>query len=171
MLAFEVPEPTLPEDPHELSDDEWRSWKRFGESAELLYREINVALTVKYDLAVPDVHLLNLLNSGSRRWLRMGALAEALVLSPSRVTWQVSRLEERGLVRRFRSRDDGRGVVVGITRQGREYLLPVLRTYAVLVRRHYLAPITRDQMTALGAGTRRIGEALRSDGPRRPPEG
>lgn len=152
MLAFEV---------DDLSHDEWRSWKRFGESAELLYREINAALTAQYDLSVPDVHLLILLNNGSRRWIRMGVLAEALVLAPSRVTWQVRRLEERGLVRRFRSREDGRGVVVGITRQGRDYLTPVARTYAVLVRRHYLAHLTREQVTAMGAGTRRINDALR----------
>ncbi|CRZ15800.1 MarR family winged helix-turn-helix transcriptional regulator [Mycolicibacterium neworleansense] len=162
MLAFGLQEEPLPQEPQDLSDDEWRSWKRFGESAELLYREINAALTAQYDLSVPDVHLLNLLSTGSPRWIRMGVLAEALVLAPSRLTWQVRRLEERGLVCRSRSRVDGRGVVVGITRRGRDCLVPVLRTYAVLVRRHYLAPLSRDQMTALGAYGRRIGDGLRN---------
>ncbi|MED5812498.1 MarR family transcriptional regulator [Mycolicibacterium sp. 050232] len=161
MLAFEVQEQILPQGPQDLSDDEWWTWKRFGESAELLYRGINTALAAQYELSVPDVHLLTLLNADSHRWVRMGVLAEALVLAPSRVTWQVRRLEQRGLVRRFRSREDGRGVVVGITRQGRDYLVPVLRTYAALVRRYYLAPLTREQMTTLGAGTRRVNVALR----------
>ncbi|WP_135453104.1 MarR family transcriptional regulator [Mycobacterium sp. DL99] len=159
MLVFESVEPR---ESCELSDDEWRIWKRFGQSAELLYRQINAALIDKHDLSVPDVHLLNLLSTGPYRWVRMGVLAEALVLAPSRVTWQVRRLEERGLVRRFRSREDGRGVVVGITRRGRDYLPPTLQTYAVLVRHLYLAPLNREQMTALGDSARRVSHALKS---------
>lgn len=148
----------------QVSDQEWRHWGRFGAAAELLYREINTALVARHGLAVPDVHLLNLLNEDSRRPIRMGALADALVLAPSRVTWQVRRLEVRGCVRRFRSSEDGRGVAVGITRQGQEHLRPALRTYAMLVRQFYLAPLARDQMTALGDSARRVGEALRDDG-------
>ncbi|MGV0813187.1 MarR family transcriptional regulator [Mycolicibacterium boenickei] len=147
-----------------VSDEEWRHWGRFGEAAELLYREINAALVAKHGLAVPDVHLLVLLNEESRRPIRMGTLADALVLAPSRVTWQVRRLEVRGLVRRFRSREDGRGVAVGITRQGQDHLRPVLRTYVMLVRQFYLGPLERDQMTALGDSARRVGEALKKHG-------
>ncbi|MFV8053488.1 MarR family winged helix-turn-helix transcriptional regulator [Mycobacterium sp. 48b] len=158
MLAFESVESR---ECCDVSDDEWRSWKRFGESAELLYREINAALTVKYGLSVPDVQLLNLLAAEPRRGVRMGALADALVLAPSRVTFQVRRLEQRGFVRRFRSREDKRGIVVGISRQGQEYLRPVLRTYALLVRQFYLAPLNRHQMSALGDSTRRVGNALK----------
>ncbi|SER52640.1 MarR family winged helix-turn-helix transcriptional regulator [Mycolicibacterium nivoides] len=144
------------------TDEEWRHWGNFGESAELLYREINAALVARHSLAVPDVQLLNLLNENARRRVRMGALADALVLAPSRLTWQVRRLEERGLVRRFRSREDGRGVVVGITRHGQECLRPAMRTYAMLVRQFYLAPLNREQMTALGDGARRVSHALKS---------
>lgn len=145
----------------DLGDDEWRSFRHFGQAAELLYRELNAALTVRYGLSVPDVHLLKVLNTDPRRHVRMGTLAAELVLSPSRVTWQVGRLEDRGLVRRFRSSEDKRWVVVGITRKGRECLRPVLRTYSAWVRRHYLAPLTRDQVTALGQSTGRVGEALK----------
>ncbi|MEX3654539.1 MarR family transcriptional regulator [Mycolicibacterium fortuitum] len=148
----------------QVSDQEWRHWGHFGEAAELLYREINAALVARHSLAVPDVHLLNLLNEDSRRLVRMGTLADALVLAPSRVTWQVRRLEERGLVRRFRSLEDRRGIAVGITRQGQDRLRPALRTYAMLVRRFYLAPLEREQMTALGDSARRIGEALKNHG-------
>lgn len=147
-----------------VSDEEWQHWGRFGEAADLLYREINAALVARHRLAVPDVHLLALLNEDSRRRIRMGALADALVLAPSRVTWRVQRLEVRGLVRRFRSRDDKRGIAVGITRQGQDYLRPALCTYGMLVRQFYLAPLEREQMTALGDSARRVAEALKSHG-------
>ncbi|MBU9763920.1 MarR family transcriptional regulator [Mycobacterium sp. TNTM28] len=143
-----------------LSDVEWQSWESFAESAELLCREINSALTARCALSIYEVHLLIQLNSARHRYLRMGALAEALTVVPSRVTWQVRRLEGRGLVRRFRSREDGRAVVVGITRRGQEYLRPVLRTYVMLVRHFYLAALTRDQVVALGDSTKRLRDGL-----------
>lgn len=161
MLAVVSPSPPAGLN---VDDGEWRQWERFGESAELLYREINAALIARHDLAIPDVQLLNLLNEDSRRRVRMGTLADALVLAPSRVTWLVNRLEVRRLVRRFRSREDGRGIVVGITRQGQDRLRPALCTYATFVRQCYLAPLNREQMTALGDSTRRVSDALKNDG-------
>lgn len=161
MLTVETPDHrAIPN----VSDEEWRHWGRFGESAELLYREINAALVAKYGLTVPDVHLLNLLNADPRRHVRMGAVADALVLTPSRVTWQVGRLETRGLVRRFRSCEDKRGVVVGITRRGQDQLRTALRTYVMLVRQFYLVPLNREQMNALGESARRVGSALKNYG-------
>ncbi|MDH6196901.1 DNA-binding MarR family transcriptional regulator [Mycobacterium frederiksbergense] len=160
-VAFQEQSPV--QGPMDLSDDEWRNWMRYGESAELLYQEIDDALVAKHDLTFPDVQILHRLNSAPRRCERIGSLAEALVLSPSRVSWLVRRLEDHGLVRRVRSREDRRMVVVGITRKGQEYLRPALRTYAAIVRRQYLAPLTRGQMTALGDSTRRVGDALKGD--------
>jgi DNA-binding MarR family transcriptional regulator len=147
----------------EVSHDEWRSWQHFGDSATLLYREINAALTAQHDLTVPDVQILHRLNTDPPDYVRMGALAELLVVVPSRVTWLMGRLEDRGLVRRVHSREDRRIVVVGITRKGQDHLRPALQTYSLIVQRHYLAPLTRDQMTALGESTRRVGDGLKAE--------
>ena len=160
MLAVVSPSPP---DELDVGDGEWQQWERFGESAELLYREINAALIYRHDLGVPDLQLLNLHNADARRRVRMGTLADALVLAPSRLTWQVGRLEVRGFVRRFPSREDKRGIVVGITRQGQNHLRPALCTYAMFVRQFYLAPLNREQMTALGDGARRVSDALKND--------
>lgn len=147
-----------------VSEDEWRSWQFFGGSASLLYQEIDTALTSKYDLTLPDVQLLHRLSTDPRRCARQGDLAETLVLRPSRVAWQVRRLENRGLVRRVRSREDKRIFAVEITRKGQDHLRPALRTYSAFVRWHYLAPLTREQMIAVGDSTRRVGDGLRSAG-------
>lgn len=56
------------------------------------------------------------------------------------------------------------GTFVGITRKGQDHLRPALQTYAASVRRHYLAPLTREQMTALGDSTRRVGDPLKRKG-------
>ncbi|MGE2689796.1 MarR family winged helix-turn-helix transcriptional regulator [Mycolicibacterium pulveris] len=145
----------------EPSDDALRSWERFREAASLLYQKIDTALTTKHHLTVPDLRILHRLHTDPHGCVRMGALAETLLLAPSRATWQVRRLEERGLVQRGRRREDKRIVIVGITRKGEEHLLPALRTYSALVRRYYLDPLTREQMIALGDSTRRVSDALK----------
>ncbi|MGV0741463.1 MarR family winged helix-turn-helix transcriptional regulator [Mycolicibacterium sp. XJ870] len=142
-------------------DEALHSWERFSEAASLLYRAIDTALTAKHSLTIPDLQILHRLNMDPRQGVRMGVLAEILFLAPGRVTWQVSRLEKRGLVRRVRSRDDRRMVVVAITTKGQAALQPALLTYSAIVRRHYLAPLTRVQMTALGDCTRRVSDALK----------
>jgi DNA-binding MarR family transcriptional regulator len=147
-----------------MSDEERRSWKHFADSASLLYREINTALTAKHDLAIRDVQILQQLDTDPSRLVRMGVLAEALVVSPSRVTWLVTRLEDRGLVGRVRSRKDRRIVVVGITRKGEDHLRLALNTYAELVRQYYLGSLTRDRMNALGDSASRLSDDLRREG-------
>jgi len=145
----------------DMSEEERRSWRSFADSASLLYREIDNTLTTKHGLAIRDVQILQQLNNDPTRLVRMGALAETLVVSPSRVTWLVTRLEDRGLVGRVRSRKDRRIVVVGITRKGEDHLRLALETYAELVRQYYLGSLTRDRMTALGDSANRLSEALR----------
>jgi DNA-binding MarR family transcriptional regulator len=145
-----------------MSDEEQWSWKRFADSASRLYREINTALTDKHDLAIRDVQILQQLNTDPSGLVRMGSLAETLVVSPSRVTWLVTRLEDRGLVGRVRSRKDRRIVVVGITRKGEDHLRLALHTYADLVRQYYLGSLTRDRMTALGDTASRLSDGLRN---------
>lgn len=61
--------------------------------------------------------LLDLLEAESPR--RMNDLAEALRVDPSTVTRAVQRMEADGLVGRMPSPDDGRGVVVTATEDGR----------------------------------------------------
>lgn len=145
----------------DMTDEEQWSWKRFADAASLLYREIDTALTAKHDLALRDVQILQQLITDPTRLVRMGVLAETLVVSPSRVTWLVTRLEDRGLVGRVRSRKDRRVVVVGITRKGEDHLRLALGTYAELVRQYYLGSLTRDRMTALGDTASRLSDSLR----------
>lgn len=166
MAVAEDHEHMLGRESVDPDDEALRSWEQFREAAALLYGQIDTALHARHALSILDVHVLHRLNTDPSRCLRMGALAESLALMPSRVTGLVSRLESRNLVRRIRSRADRRIVIVGITHKGQDYLQPALRTYSTLIRRHYLTPLTRDQMTALGDCTRRVSDALKlRDGP------
>jgi DNA-binding MarR family transcriptional regulator len=147
-----------------LDEFEQRCWQHFTDAAAFLYAAERRQLLDVHGLTLLDVMLLRLLANSRKGSARMGELAQALALIPSRVSQQIRRLEAHGLVRRSKSSDDRRVVIASITIEGQAKLKPVLRTYARGVRALYLSPLTRQQMTALGDSSRRIDSALRDAG-------
>jgi DNA-binding MarR family transcriptional regulator len=147
-----------------LDDLEVRCWRQFVNSSRRLSAGVNSTLVATHHLTLPDVMVLYVLAScdGSAR---MGVLARSLMLIPSRVTQQISRLESRGLVRRASSPGDMRGVLAEITSQGRVRAKPAVETYAQAIRTHYLDRLTRMQMIALGDTCRRISAPLKNPSP------
>jgi len=150
-----------------LDGAEERSWQNFLETALRLYGTLNRKLSEEHKLALVDVRLLVILGSSETGSARMGDLAEQLLSLPSRVTRQIRRLEEAGLVRREASPEDGRGVLARITEDGRATAADAIQTYARSVRQYFLGPLTRSQMVAVGENCRRISAAL-TDGRRSP---
>ena len=94
---------------------EQRAWENFLDAALRLYGELNRTLSESHKLSLVDVRLLEILDKSGTGSARMGDLAEQLLSLPSRVTRQIRRLEEAGLVRREASPEDGRGVLASIT--------------------------------------------------------
>jgi len=141
------------------------AWENFLDAALRVYGSLNRTLSEKHKLSLVDVRLLEILCGSETGTARMGDLADQLLSLPSRVTRQTRRLEEAGLVRREASPEDGRGVLAAITTQGREAVNAAIVTYAEAVRQHFVRPLTRAQMSALGENSRRISTALRSPSP------
>jgi DNA-binding MarR family transcriptional regulator len=165
-----IPSPAVDEDGSETPDHhlpgldeiEQRCWHAFLESSTLLLSVVNRRLLARHGLSLFDFLVLDALARSADGSVRMGDLAHILVLSPSRLTELMRRLEAQGWVRRSRSRTDGRGVIAGITREGRVQVRPAARTYAASVRAFYLAQISRPQMIALGDSCRRISLPLKA---------
>ena len=98
---------------------EERSWQNFLETALRLYGTLNRRLSDEHKLTLVDVRLLEVLVASDTGSVRMGDIAAQLLSLPSRVTRQIRRLEDAGLVQREASPDDGRGVLAIITERGR----------------------------------------------------
>lgn len=147
--------------PH-LDEVEARCWQHFLESTSSFCETLNRELMDAHSLTLYDVQILDLLAKSEEGSARMGDVADVLMLQPSRVTDQIRRLEAHGLVLRRASKRDRRGVIATVTREGRARLQPALVTYARLVRMYYLGQMTRQQMIALGEGSRRIAIGLKS---------
>ena len=156
--------PELPSDPPALDDIEQNSWQHFLDTAMRLYILLNRKLMDAHKLTLFDVLLLEMLAESDSGSARMGDLAHALMLTPSRVSQQIRRLESQGLVQRSTSSRDRRGVVATITHDGLARFRPALATYSQVVRTHYLDQLTRPQMAALGDSSRRINSGMSSVG-------
>jgi DNA-binding MarR family transcriptional regulator len=143
-----------------LDDIEVRCWRQFLDSAQRLSASVNSTLVATHQLTLADVLVLYVLAARDRS-ARMSGLARSLMLMPSRVTQQISRLESRGLVSRAPCPGDLRGVLVDITGQGRARAQPAVETYAKAIRTHYLDRLTREQIFALGDTCRRISTPLK----------
>lgn len=143
---------------------EQRSWENFLDAALRVYATINRMLVERHNLTLVDVRLLDFLDTSESGSARMGGLAEQLLSLPSRVTRQIRRLEQAGLVRREASPVDGRGVLAAITDQGRAVVAEAMATYAEAVQQRFLQPLTRPQMSSLGENCRRIGTMSRGPG-------
>ncbi len=145
-----------------LDEIEQQCWQAFLESSTLLLSLVNRRLLARHNLNLFDFLVLDALARSVDGSVRMGDLAHGLVLAPSRLTELMRRMEAQGWVRRSRSRADGRGVIAGITREGRAMVRPAARTYAQSVRAFYLGQISRPQMIALGDSCRRISVPLKA---------
>jgi DNA-binding MarR family transcriptional regulator len=139
-----------------------QSWQHFLDCTLRLYATLNRRLIEVHQLSVFDVRVLDMLDHAPTGCVRMGDLAEALASLPSRLTRQVRRLEAQGLVLREASPDDRRGVVAAITDDGRTVAREAIVTYAEGIRAHFLGPLSRSQVVAVGENCRRISAALKA---------
>ncbi len=140
---------------------EHKAWQNFLDSTLRLHGTLNRRLTEVHQLSMFDLRVLDMLDHAPTGCARMGDLAEALASLPSRLTRQVRRLEAQGLVGRKTSPDDRRGVVAAITDDGRAVAREAMTTYAEGIRAHFLGPLSRSQVVAVGENCRRISAALK----------
>jgi DNA-binding MarR family transcriptional regulator len=109
------------------------------------------------DLTGYDV--LRQLALADRSRLRMGELAQRVMLTRSGLSGAVDRLEAASLVVREPTGDDGRGVYARITPQGMRLLRRTTSTIEKAVRRHFIDHLTVDDLAALRAIWEKLGTA------------
>ncbi|WP_319437256.1 MarR family winged helix-turn-helix transcriptional regulator [Mycobacterium sp. RTGN5] len=136
------------------------AWLQFESVAMSLHSIVNRGLLQHHKLSLTDVQLLAHLKSSGP--IQMGTLAEMLMVAPSALTQQIQRLEQRRLVGRGPSSDDGRRVLATITKEGIRATTASLETYARLVRANFLDQLSRRQTIALGDSCRRVDARLKA---------
>jgi DNA-binding MarR family transcriptional regulator len=135
-------------------------WRRYFESSALLTHRLEQSLRTHAGLSLADYNVLLLLSEAPGRRMRMGELARRLVFSPSRLTYLVSSLQERGLVERGQSPQDRRGRVACLTDEGTRAFRRAAIRHARDVDRLFLADLSEEEAAVLGRVFTRLGEEL-----------
>ncbi|MEY9934308.1 DNA-binding MarR family transcriptional regulator [Catenulispora sp. GP43] len=150
-------------EPRWLDDAEMRAWLAYRRMRLLLSAEINRDLAKEAGLSEADYDVLsNLTASDDRR--RLSELAARMQWSKSRLSHHITRMEQRGLVRREEVDGDARGSLVVLTPQGRRTIEQAAPGHVASVRRHLLDRLSAEQIRVLGEIGEEVLGPLEADG-------
>ena len=143
-----------------LSPDEEVLWRAMIRIMVALPRALDRDLLRATGLALHEYVVLAKLSEAADREMRMTELADAVALSPSRITRLVDDLKVRGLVTKFRSVTDGRGNVARLTDKGFARLESAYPDHLASVRDRVLDHLAPAQIKRLGPEFARVAENL-----------
>ncbi|MEV8535309.1 MarR family winged helix-turn-helix transcriptional regulator [Streptomyces sp. NPDC051211] len=161
--APDAPEPG----PRWLTDSERRAWLAWRRMFPLVNAQIARDMGQDSGLSEADYDVLSRLSESPGRRGRISGLAERMLWSRSRLSHQLTRMEQRGLVRREEVAEDGRGAEVVLTEAGLAVIVEAAPRHVASVRRHLIDILTPDQLEALAEMGETIMSALPDQAPRR----
>jgi DNA-binding MarR family transcriptional regulator len=128
-----------------LTPDELRLWHAWKRASDAVRARVGEEITAETGLSDPDFGVLSRLEDLGHGRLRQNELAASMGWHRSRLSHQLTRMEERGLIDR---EDVQRGVQVSvvITEAGRTAIATARPVHATAVRRHLAAHVPADQL-------------------------
>ncbi len=142
-------EASAPSQPRWLSAHEQHAWRAWLYSTLLLQDRLDRELTRGTGISHAYYEIMVQLSETPGRSLRMSQLAERCLSSRSRLSHAVSRLEERGWVRRQVCESDGRGQLAVLTDEGFAALEQAAPVHVESVRTHLFDQLSPAQVEAL----------------------
>jgi DNA-binding MarR family transcriptional regulator len=146
-----------------LDDRQQHAWR----SVQVMQARLNAALAsqlaAESDLSLADYVVLVVLTETPAGAARLFELAFHLGWERSRVSHQVARMGERGLVRKERCLSDRRGAIVVVTDAGRRAIEAAAPGHVRAVRRYFIDPLSNEQLDVLADAAERVVQAI--DGP------
>lgn len=147
-------------EPRWLTADEQRAWRAYMDGNQRLMDQLNRELEASHNLSLAEYRILMLLSEAPERALRMSDLADGVLSSRSRLTHQIRRMEEQGLVRRSSCLEDGRGVLAHLTDAGWDKLRAAAPHHVEDVRRNFVDLFTPEQLAVIAEVFERVDEVI-----------
>ncbi|MET8041065.1 MarR family transcriptional regulator [Micromonospora sp. NPDC005215] len=136
------------------------AWRAYIEASQRLYTQLEEDLRADSELSFADYHVLVLLSEAPGQRLRMGELANRLIFSPSRLTYQISSMQRRGLVSKEPCPDDRRGSEAVLTAAGLLALSEAAPHHLASVRAHLMDDLDDAEVACLTRVFDRLGRRL-----------
>ncbi|MCA1845913.1 MAG: MarR family winged helix-turn-helix transcriptional regulator [Actinobacteria bacterium] len=138
-------------EPRWLDDEEARVWRGYLLMSRLLGAQLGRGLSREVGMSHADFEVLVNLSEEPERRLRMNELASRLLWEKSRLSHQITRMQQRGLVKREGCLSDARGSFVALTDAGLKAIQAAAPGHVRDVRRHFFDLLSDDDLKALAA--------------------
>jgi DNA-binding MarR family transcriptional regulator len=135
-------------------------WRAFTGMRRSLDRVLEQRLQRDAGISTADFDVLRSLAEAEGQRLRAGALAEVLDWEKSRISHQVRRMAERGLVQRADCPTDARGTWVLLAQPGADAIAAASCGYAEVLQHAFFDGLEPREKRDLHAVSERVGEAL-----------
>jgi DNA-binding MarR family transcriptional regulator len=139
-----------------LTDTEVELWGAFMRAHALVIKKIGRELERSHGINASMYDVLAMLARAPQTRLRMGHLADQILLSPGGLTRVVESLRKLGYVRRRVDPKDRRSVIVSLTPAGSEVRLKAQVTVRQGVANHLLRDMTPEETDTLLTAFRRV---------------
>jgi DNA-binding MarR family transcriptional regulator len=145
-----------------LNQEQQKHWRAWIASSTLLTDRLSRELQESSNLTINDYEILVRLSESDNRAMRMSELASQTLLSRSRLSHQIDRMEKAGLVERTVCDTDRRGQVAHMSELGWQTLVDAAPAHVESVRKHVLDVLTDEEFVALGSALSKIADHLES---------
>ena len=139
-----------------VTETEWTAWRTFTS----MRRQLDVALERQLqrdgDISAAEYSVLITLFEAEGKQLRARDIGMVLAWEKSRVSHQVSRMEQRGLVGRRECDTDARGTWITLTADGKRAVLSAMREHSATIRSYFFDVVTADELEALRSASERV---------------
>ncbi|MEI5101504.1 MarR family transcriptional regulator [Streptomyces sp. PmtG] len=146
--------------PQWLTDEEQCAWRTHVEVNRMLTYQLEKDLQ-PFNLTMNDYDILVHLSESEDLRMRMSDLAAATLQSKSRLSHQITRMENAGLVRRENCESDRRGLFTVLTDEGMETMKRVAPHHVASVRQHFVDLVSTEALSDLHKALTPIAEHLR----------
>ena len=151
-------------EPRTLEPEEWEFWHTWMHAQRVLALELDRGLQRDFGITKAEFSVLVTLDRAPGGRLRVGDLVESLAWEKSRVSHQLTRMENRGLVERADGDLGGRRTAVGLTAKGRDAVQSAVLGHAGNIRRYFLDVLTPEQAEAIRAWSEQVVELIEPRG-------
>jgi DNA-binding MarR family transcriptional regulator len=139
-----------------LNEAEMAAWRSYIVATLRLRQRLHRELAERHDVSLTDYEVLVCLEMQSGQRMRMSELAVLMGSTKSRLSHQVGRLEDAGVVRRVRDPEDKRGVITELTENGKVLLRKAAPTHVEGVREHLIDLLSPHEQATIAAAFDRV---------------
>lgn len=146
--------------PRWLDETEQAAWRSWLKVMRLLPAHLEDRLHERHGLSMTDYQVMVEVSESAEHRLRMTELAQRTQLSKSRLSHQIGRMEQAGLIVRTQCPDDRRGQWAELTEAGWALLREAAPGHVDDVRELFFDLLTAEQARVLGEAHRKIADRL-----------